>query len=384
MDAFDRHAIAELCAPRSGHCASLSMPRGHTWAESAQDRIRFKNLLHLVEAGLVERGVQQEAARQMLADGWKLQANEAAWKAPGAGLAAFAADGFFRAYAVPVALVEAAAVDRRSLLAPLAPLIEPEAAWYLLAASQKEARLFRADRFSIHAVDVPGMPLDLDRALNFDRHDRVVQFHGAVAHGKGRRSSVFHGQGGAPDDAKDDMLAYFRIIDRAMHGVLQNRHEPLVFAGVDYLFPLYREANTYSSLAEEHAAGNPDDLSAEELHRRAWPLIAARFEARRDEGLHRVAAGRRGDVVANFDQVLAAAEQGRVDTLFFDAEKRRWGEWDAVAQRARTFDAPRPGAEELVNRALVDTLRQGGRAWAAPAARLPPGEPLAALLRFAS
>lgn len=383
MDAFNRKSVEELLAPRVGHCVSITMPRRHIWADSAQDQVRFKNLLTAAQNSLQERGLAEDAAHDMLAAGWKLQANDAAWRTPGAGLAMFAAEGFVRIWQTPVELPEAAVVDRRFYLVPLIAMLEAGMPWFLLAFSQKKTRLFRGDRFHLEPVDVPELPTDIEHALNLHRPDRTMQVHGGVSLGKGGRTAVFHGQGGAADYAKDELLSYSREVDRALHATLRNRHEPLLFAGVEYLYPIYRKANTYPHLADEHVSGNPDELSGAELHARGWPLMAPRFERQRDEKLQRLAANRWQDGVASLEHVLAAAEQGRVDTLFATPGEQRWGEWNATATRAVVYSGPRPGAEELVNRALVDTLRQGGRVWGAPPAGLPRGEPVAAVLRYA-
>ena len=77
----------------------------------------------------------------------------------------------------------------------------------------------------------------------------------------GKEGVVFHGQGGEVDVAKEELTAYFREIDRAVSDFLQLRTEPLIFAGVDYLFPIYQSVNSYPHLAATASRGNPDLLT---------------------------------------------------------------------------------------------------------------------------
>jgi hypothetical protein len=53
----------------------------------------------------------------------------------------------------------------------------------------------------------------------------------------------------------------------------------LVLAGVEYYFPIYREANSYPHLVEGVVAGNPEAQTIVDLHQRALGLVAPRFES---------------------------------------------------------------------------------------------------------
>ena len=58
---------------------------------------------------------------------------------------------------------------------------------------------------------------------------------------------------------------------------------PLLLAGVEYLLPIYKEANTYPHLIDTVIKGNPDLLSADELHKSAWEIIRPLFQAAQEE-----------------------------------------------------------------------------------------------------
>src|SRR5690606_17249664 len=70
--------------------------------------------------------------------------------------------------------------------------------------------------------------------------------------------------------AEEDLKEFFRQVDSGARTVVPDDKKPVVLAGVDYLHPLYRAVSGLNVLAEG-IVGNPEELSAAELHRRAWP-----------------------------------------------------------------------------------------------------------------
>ena len=98
---------------------------------------------------------------------------------------------------------------------------------------------------------------------------------------------MFHGQGAGNDDEKDNILRYFRKVNGALQELLKNQRSPLVLAGVEYLFPIYKEANNYPQLLDEGITGNPDELKAEELHEQAWKIVQPYFEQAQQEVVNR-------------------------------------------------------------------------------------------------
>ena len=85
--------------------------------------------------------------------------------------------------------------------------------------------------------------------MQIDEFDKQVRFRAGSMSGAPGMAMV-SGHGGVTDDTKENLLKYFRLIDRGLHDLLKDERAPLVLAGVEYLFPIYREANTYPRLIE--------------------------------------------------------------------------------------------------------------------------------------
>lgn len=76
-------------------------------------------------------------------------------------------------------------------------------------------------------------------------------------------------------------------MDAGIRILLRGQRAPLVLAGVEYLFPIYREASGYPGLVDEGIAGNPEPLSPATLHRQAWSLLEPRFARAEEEAAAR-------------------------------------------------------------------------------------------------
>ena len=84
--------------------------------------------------------------------------------------------------------------------------------------------------------------------------------------------------------------------------------------------------------------------------------------------------------------MVAAAHDGRVDTLFTSVGARCWGSWDPEERKVELDghgDAPSPGSEDLCDLAAIQTFLHGGEVFAVPAEEVPAeGAPLAAIFRW--
>jgi hypothetical protein len=161
-------------------------------------------------------------------------------------------------------------------------LLRPDGLFYILALSQNQVRLLHGTRHTVSAVDRAHAPRNLADALRFDGKEKQTQIYAAIrAMGRpsGEGPVVYMGRGAVTGDPKTDSLRYFHQIDDGLREWLGSSQAPVVLAGVEYLHPPYREANSYLHLVETGLPGNPEDLWPDEPHARAWKLSArARFK----------------------------------------------------------------------------------------------------------
>ena len=384
MDLLSKRKLEELTGKPKGPCASIFLPTHQTGVDTRQDPIRLKNLLGEAREKLVARGLRTTEADAILEPAQGLPEDELFWRHQADGLALFLSPNEFHSYRLPLSFEELIVITDRYHLKPLLPLLAGDGRFYVLALSQNEVRLLGASRYGVDEVELgDDVPESLADALKFDDPERQLQFHtGSSGGGGGGRAAVFHGHG-AEDDSKDHILRYFRKIDRGLREVLKGQEAPLVVAGVDYLLPIYREANTYPGLVEEGTTGNPEELSAEELHERAWKIVGPRFSEARQEAAERYAelAGT-GRTSTDPREVVLAAYYGRVHTLFAAFGVRRWGDFDPGAGEVDLHDEPEAGDGDLLDFAAVQTVLNGGAAYVMDPAEVPGGADVACVFRY--
>jgi len=361
---------------------SLFMPTHRYSTEIRQDRIRFKNLLREAAERLQASGLRSPDAAAILAPAERLQRDPTFWRYQSDGLAAFLDRERVRFYRLPLDFGELVVVANRFYVKPLLPMFTGDGHFFVLALSQAQVRLLEATRYSVDELELPGVPSGLAEALAYEKPERRLQFHTRAAAKANGQAAVFFGHDPA-DEAKDRLLRYFRQIDQGLREMLKDESSPLVLAGVDYLLPIYRQANSYPYLLEEGIAGNPDALTPAELHALAWELVEPDLrEAQEvDQAQVEFLAGT-GLTSTNVHDVVPAAHYGRVEVLFLDEGSQIWGRFDADAGTVELHDNPTPESDDLLNLAAIQTILSRGTVYVVQAAAVPSDEPLAAILRY--
>jgi hypothetical protein len=264
-------------------------------------------------------------------------------------------------------------------------LLNSDARFYLLAMSKNQVRLFQGSRFSLSELDLQGAPQSLAEAFQHDLYQEQLQFHtGAAARG-GKRDARFFGTGDADTDEKELISRFFRQLDEGLRQAVGDERAPLVLAGVDYLLPIYHKASSYPVLMDAGVTGNPDDLTPEDLHKRAWGIVGPYFRTEEQKAIARYheLAGSRNPLASNkVREVVPASVHGRVDTLFVAVGVQRWGDVSEDTGEVVLHDRPEPDDHDVLDFAAIHTLLKGGTVYAVPPHEVPGHASLAAVFRY--
>ena len=305
------------------------------------------------------------------------------WQALARGLATLISGDSMQVWHLPMACEELCLVGRRFHVTPLIAWLNDDAPFWILAVSQKHVRLLQASRFQIQEAKVPDLPDGCTEALHYDVREGLYQTHSGEPKLRGKEGLVFTGQGGEADVAKAELAEFFRLIDGSVSKSLHERSEPLVFAGVDYLFPIYRQQNSYAHLLAEHVAGNPDLVSLPELRDHAWPLVEKSIRkaqaaeiAKYWDYVHKARATNR------VEEIVTAAAAGAVETLFISPAARPMGFFNSVTNSVHLGNQPRHDSEDLANLAAILVLEHGGKVEMIVSGHVPGGGPMAATFRY--
>lgn len=381
MAILSQEEIKTVIAESQRPSVSIFLPTHRAGPDIQQDPIRLKNLLKDAEAQLIADGNGTGQARELLAPVSALLDDAAFWRCQSEGLAVFRSRDILRVYRVPLALHEFVAVADRFYVKPLIPLLVNDARFYILALSQKAIRLLECTRDHVDEVPLPDVPKSMEEALP-DGPEPQLQYHTFPV--DGRNASRFHGHGVGTDDVDIiNVTRYFHRVHDGVEDILKHQHAPLVLACVEYLAPLYKEVSTYRHMLETIIAGNPDGVKKEELHHKAWAIVEPHFAEAKAQAAAQyhegVAKGRASHSLAD---ILAAAYQGRVATLFVPLGVRRWGRFNVETFALEEHDAEQSGDDELLDLATMQTFMHAGTVYAVNPDEIPAKRLLAAVFRF--
>ncbi|AFZ25909.1 hypothetical protein Cylst_3790 [Cylindrospermum stagnale PCC 7417] len=369
-------------------CVSLYMPTQKAGPEIRQNPIRFKNLIREAEERLDTIGIHHTEAANFLQPALELDTTDF-WEHQDHGLVILLSQNVFRYYCLPIEFPELVVVSEQFHLKPLLPLIHNDGNFYILALSQKNVRFFQGTRYSLNEVEVEKMPKSLEEALQEDDFQKGVQHRIATSKGGTanpfQQPGEFHGQG-SPDRDKhqEHILQFCHAIDAALHEKLREEKSPLVLAGVEYLFPIYQEANTYLNLLENGITGSPEMLNSEELRDQTWQIVEPLFHQDQEAAiaLYQQLAGM-GDSRASRDinEIISAAYYQRIDSLLVPVGQQIWGKFNPETMTVDLHREPEPDDQDMLDFAAIHTLLNGGKVYALEPEEIPNGV-TAAIYRY--
>ncbi|MBI4904062.1 MAG: hypothetical protein HY820_10535 [Acidobacteria bacterium] len=144
----------------------------------------------------------------------------------------------------------------------------------------------------------------------------------------------------------------YEAVERALQPLLRVKPWPLVLAGTGEDVALYRSVNGYMNTVAEPVMMSPDgDWSDRELGRSARDVLSRWRSAEERQALAVFGeASETGRVSTVAEEVVQSASAGRVLHLFLEDE------WNGTHTAGRI-------PEDLVNAAVVETIRHGGNVW---------------------
>lgn len=390
MDKFTRNDLRELLENTERPCVSLFLPTHRAGRDTREDPIRCKNLLTQAEAELASQGLSSVAIRRMLAPAWDLQdgSRREFWQHQSDCLAMFIDPTQTRHYRVPLKVEEALYVGDQYFVKPLLPLLDGNGRFYLLAVSQNQVRFFEGNRFSIRELRPEHLPKNMADALNIDEYFNETQpfsFLSAATGGADTSRGIFYGQGAADMGSRkgDELTEYFHRLDGALQEYLSSQRVPLVFAGVDYLFPIFKRCSHYNRLLDTHVTGNPDQLSAEQLHQRAWAVVEPQFHTERQAALSQYGERAARNLASDdLQEIVIAAREGAIDVLLLEQGASIWGTVDENSGEIHDQAERSPETRDLLDYAASHTLINSGAVYVIEPEAMPTQRGAGAILRY--
>ncbi len=345
--------------------------------------MRFKKTLESAEERLRQRQLTTELIRRMTDPLYEF-ASRLDQEAQERTLALFRSPDELRYFWSPEPSVETVAAAGNPYIRPFLKNIEGESRFYLLALSQKNVRLLRCTGHACEEVGVRDhfVP-NINAFLNLAKPDHVLDNRITAGPSVGDGAGVLFGTNTEAEHKDEYLYQFFKQVNDGVVSLLRGQEKtPLVLCGVEEDLAVYRRVNTWSNTPEDAVRGAPNGLRGGEMQARAIDVLQ-RAKNKELEDILAQHDRQAGEVAqAGVDDLVRFAYEGRILHLFVAEQAHAPGCFDQGRFRARVHQTERPGDEDLINAAAVQTIVHGGRVHVLPQGRVPGNRPMACIARY--
>lgn len=414
MEIFSKNEFEKLAGFEGENCVSIFIPTHRAGEEvtSGKDALLYKNQLQKVKRNLLDRGMQESKVREYLDPAYKLHEDSGFWRKQLEGLAVFIGQDHFSYHRVPISFDEFCSVTTSFNLLPLVPLFSDDGLYYVLALSMDKVRLLEGTRHYIRELETDdtlqqGM-IEVLKYYDFEdgvKNQSSTQGGGYLGSGgalpggtKGgggvnpsgnRGGGTFHGQGdNKSDQDRPLIIEYFRNINEGLKKYIMSDKTPVVLVAVDYLHQMYEEAsNGFNfNLMKKGVTGNPDQLQVKELHKKSWECVEGYFEheRKRSREAYQELAGT-GRTSYDINEIVPAAINGRIDSLFVADGTHTWGRFNEDKQDVEIHEEFQYGDDDLIGKSAVSTILNSGHTFVVNPEDIPDktvNAPMVAIMRY--
>ena len=265
------------------HCVTIYLPYSKPVTTGTNPNyISLKNLIREASDALEGLHLPDKNAKKTLRPAHDLLASPALASLRDEGVVLFLHEKLSRIYKIPNGNLEPLIIVEYGFnIDPLIKILEDNAKYYLLALAHDNVRFFEGDHYSLQPIHLRNFPSSMVKALRLDEYEKWTESHTVAPprHGRSPQSEAFHGQYNEKQVDKDELLQFFHLVNERLHKFLHAKRTPLVLAGVDYLVPIYRRANTYPYLSAKSIKGNTDHAHLSELQNKAWSIVSPQTRA---------------------------------------------------------------------------------------------------------
>ena len=203
ITADDLKAMAAATGPK----VTIFLPTAPPQHQPQDTATRVKSLVNEARRKLVNAGVSESDARDMMASFEAIATDAPFLRQQGESLAMFASKGLNLIYRLGVPVAEYTNVAEHFVLRPISEALTSSNAYYILTISRNKVRLFDATKDSVVQLDLQDIvPESFEDVVDTD--DRQTQLQNRTA----GASALVHGHGGAPDNQEVE-------VERFLHEV---------------------------------------------------------------------------------------------------------------------------------------------------------------------
>ena len=375
MSHITRNEFMQLVKPVGSPCASVYLPTHHGGIEvlEGEDALVYRNQLKEIRERLKLLGLDQSRIERFMEPAEKRAKDGDFWRHQSAGLAIFFQEGFYREYVLPFSVDRFNCLSRSAFfLLPLLPALNGEMFFHVLQLELGSVRLFRCTQYDVEEIPIgEEVPQALTDEVGQDHWQKSIQVRNLKG---GTSQGVFHGHGEGKDEEKTEIRKFFRSVDRGLLDVIGNQDLPLLVACDEYLFPIFREVSNHRKLHPHPIRRCAMDCDPADLRENALLALRDYTDREKEEKkrLYRQFHGT-GRANNNIAEIIPAAVNGRVDSLFIQKGADAFGVFNPVEARVTVDENHPPNNISLYNLAAVSTFLGNGKIFLLEKGEMPDG-----------
>lgn len=335
---IDKSLIRRLAEISEEWCLSLYLPKEKQDDHYELDQLRLNKALAEAATHLQTRGMQKEDAERMLESARLLLKGEPFFNRYQAGVVAvFLSPSHLETVDIPVLDEEMVYVGKEFYLRPVLSLLNEMQHYFLMAIDQDNALLFEGAQNGIAQI---GNLIPL-----------VAATVGMPAEEAGKAEGRY-------------LKKLYERLDEKVRELISEERAPLVLGGTEQRTQLFREISRYPNILAKTVDYEADSDDRETLHKRVKPIFEEYLqEQKKAKRRFFVKEMLKGNASISLTDILAAAVDGRVATLFMDKDEFATGQYKAAIKYAKVDEQPDEDHTALFNLAAINTFLKGGEVY---------------------
>ncbi len=358
--------LLKLSEERGPARVSIYIRTSPVTQQAQSSKIELRNALAETERKCREKGLPVQEINAVAAPIRALVDDEEFWRYQSKSLAVFSDGSTARTFRLGVDVETEVVVNDRYRLGQLLQAVTFPQQAYVLALSEKTARLIELGVGSPRTVDVDGLPPDTSALARLEVADRAP-----MPRPQGTT-------GGRIEQQK-----YCRLAQDAVLPIVSRNGSPLVLAAPEPIGPAYQSVNTYAHFAPEVIVGNFDEASNEQVAARAEPILEHMRNAELERWRNDFAEfENQGRATTDIAETARAALYGAIESLMIDPCAQVYGRLADEDGSVQFGEPETSGNYSLIDEIASRVLHSSGRVLAVASGHVPNGSPVAAILRY--
>lgn len=250
--------ISKMQKGELGTCISLYMATPNATVDNAKNFITFKNKLTQIDIRLENLHMPKDSIETFVDSAKQFYNDCVATGSLNKSIAIFYGNKKLHGYVLPIVFEDMIDIGNKFNVKPLEEYLKiSDLKYYVLSLDQNKIILYLANAYEM--VEVPLKIVNsIEKFYGDEEYSSNLQFRPSNgAYSIGDKKS---------EDKKKEIERYFMKINDEVVKIINNSHRPLILVGVEYLFPIYKNVNTYNHLLDKGVKGSPDSFKKEKLH----------------------------------------------------------------------------------------------------------------------